>query len=152
MASMASARASTEEAGEATSPDDDEDAQTNSQWTTTEEEVGAAEISILPLGYTDPKRSADDPTRQADTDVAESPKRRKYVKKVKALSSYPCGRCNKEVVDGEEAILCEQKCFKWFHRPCAGASPFGLRPCVCPNHVCANKCGRSSSSAWFSIR
>ena len=103
---MASARASTEEAGEAASPDDDEDTQTNSQWTMMEEEVGAAEISIMPLGFIDPKRSADGPTRQADNEVAESPKRRKYVKKVKALSSYPCGRCNMEVVDGEEAILC----------------------------------------------
>lgn len=146
MASMAGARASTGEAGEATSQDDvandvDADDNTDGQWMTTEE-VGAAEIAIMPLGYTGGKRPADGPTRLANgvpDSEAESPKKRKYTKKVKAPSSYPCGRCDMEVADGEEAILCEQKCFKWFHRPCAGAFPVLVCAPACSRELSVNK-------------
>lgn len=33
---------------------------------------------------------------------------------------YPCGICTKEVVDSDEAILCEAGCEFWYHRKCAG--------------------------------
>jgi len=33
---------------------------------------------------------------------------------------YPCGVCNKEVVDSDEAILCEAGCEFWYHTKCAG--------------------------------
>lgn len=36
------------------------------------------------------------------------------------LVLYPCGICNNEVVDSDEAILCEAGCEFWYHRKCAG--------------------------------
>lgn len=33
---------------------------------------------------------------------------------------YPCGACQNEVSDDQDAILCETSCQKWFHRECTG--------------------------------
>ncbi|KAK3727982.1 hypothetical protein QZH41_015933, partial [Actinostola sp. cb2023] len=33
---------------------------------------------------------------------------------------YPCGICQKEVDDNDDAILCETGCGKWYHRVCTG--------------------------------
>lgn len=33
---------------------------------------------------------------------------------------YPCGICQVEVKDDQDAILCEASCQKWFHRLCTG--------------------------------
>jgi len=33
---------------------------------------------------------------------------------------YPCGVCQKEIHDNDQAILCESGCNFWFHRNCTG--------------------------------
>lgn len=36
------------------------------------------------------------------------------------MQIYPCGECDKPVVDEQEGILCEVSCNRWFHRQCTG--------------------------------
>ncbi|XP_020897414.1 uncharacterized protein LOC110236280 isoform X2 [Exaiptasia diaphana] len=50
---------------------------------------------------------------------------------------YPCGICQKEVDDNDEAILCETGCGKWYHRVCTGLT-------VAAYHMLTN----STSAEW----
>lgn len=36
------------------------------------------------------------------------------------MQIYPCGECDKPVIDDQEGILCEVSCNRWFHRQCTG--------------------------------
>ncbi|XP_062860922.1 pygopus homolog 1 [Trichomycterus rosablanca] len=65
-------------------------------------------------------RPAEDAKRQSKNASANNGSRNRRSSSAPSEPVYPCGICQGEVNDDQEAILCEASCQKWFHRVCTG--------------------------------